>query len=202
MTNQIMSLKNWLHRHPIFDTGADAESPYPYALSSSIRDPFSDAFSDLVSSMARLDSEFGALRGFDSRKFLANFPAYEVDVTGDKYKLKIDMPGVKADDLSVELEDDGKVVHISGHRKFEKEGVVTESRFEKHFTLRDTVDPSGLTARLEHGVLTLEAPMSKEIQPKKRPIAITEGPSNQGETDLNVLGAKKDSGKGSLLTEM
>ena len=183
-----MSLGNWLHRHPFLEAAHDSDNAF--ALANRIRDPFSEAFSDLVNSMARLDNEFGALRGFDKTKFLASFPAYEVDESGSTYKIKVDVPGVKADDLKVELEEDGKVVHISGGRKFEKDGAVTESRFEKRFTLRDSVDAHALTARLEHGVLVLEAPMLKEVKPKTRLIAVSDGSKGPQKLETNSVSSE------------
>jgi HSP20 family protein len=174
INQSIMSLSSWFHREPVFD-GNKADNSnsilaHPY---NRVRDPFTEAFSDLMTSMQRFESDLGALRGNGNKYLLANFPVYEIDESNHKYKIKVDLPGVKPEDVNIELDsENGKLVHISGGRKFEKDGIVTESRFEKAFSLRESVDADHLTAHLEHGVLVLEAPMLEEVKPKTRTIAI------------------------------
>jgi HSP20 family protein len=103
-------------------------------------------------------------------------PGYEIHEDDKKFQLSIDVPGVKAEDMKVDLLQDGRLLHLSGGRKVEKGGSVTETKFDKSFTIDETVDTSKITANLADGVLVVSAP-KKEI-PEEKPItiAITEGP--------------------------
>jgi HSP20 family protein len=103
-------------------------------------------------------------------------PGYEINETDDTYQIAVDVPGVKAGDMSVQLENDGKVLHISGGRKVVKDNTTTETKFEKRFTIGKNVDMEKVTANLVDGVLVLSAP---KIEKKEKPvltITITEGP--------------------------
>ncbi len=103
-------------------------------------------------------------------------PGYEINETDDRYQIAVDVPGVKAGDMSAQLENDGKVLHISGGRKVVKDNMTTETKFEKRFTIGKNVDMEKVTANLVDGVLVLSAP---KIEKKEHPvlkIAIREGP--------------------------
>jgi HSP20 family protein len=102
-------------------------------------------------------------------------PGYEINETDDTYQIAVDVPGVKAGDMSVQLENDGKVLRISGGRKVVKDNMTTETKFEKRFTIGKNVDMEKVTANLVDGVLVLSAP---KIETKEEPvvnITITEG---------------------------
>jgi HSP20 family protein len=103
-------------------------------------------------------------------------PGYEINETDDNYQIAVDVPGVKSEDMTVQLENDGKVLHISGGRKVVKDNTTTETKFEKRFKIGGNVDLQKVTANLADGVLVLSAP---KIEKKEKPvlnIAITEGP--------------------------
>jgi HSP20 family protein len=103
-------------------------------------------------------------------------PGYEINETDDNYQIIVNVPDVKAGDMSVQLENDGRVLHISGRRKVVKDDTTTETKFEKRFTIGRNVDTQKVTANLADGVLVLSAP---KIEKKEAPIfniAITEGP--------------------------
>ena len=44
-------------------------------------------------------------------------PGFEVHSTDKDWKLAIDVPGVQASDMNVNLEDNGRLLHLSGGRK-------------------------------------------------------------------------------------
>jgi HSP20 family protein len=113
-------------------------------------------------------------RDFDSM-IRRSSPGYEINESNDKYQLSADVPGVKATDMTAQLENDGHVLHLSGGRKVVKDGQTTETKFEKRFTIGDNIDTSKLTADLSDGVLTVSAPKVKKEEPEPMKIAITEG---------------------------
>jgi HSP20 family protein len=106
-------------------------------------------------------------------------PGYEIHEDEKSYAISIDIPGVQADEMTLKLEDDGRVLHLSGGRKVvQKEGsvVVSETKFIKRFTLGENVDTEKLTANLENGVLRVTAP-KKVVE---APVMTTEIPIVQG----------------------
>lgn len=93
----------------------------------------------------------------------------------DRIQLSVDVPGVKAKELAVKVENG--VLTISGTRKItlENQQGCKRYRFEKNFSIdADSIDIAHLTANLYNGVLMLRAPKMK----RKRPlyIEITEDP--------------------------
>ena len=103
-------------------------------------------------------------------------PGYEIHETDDNYQIAVDVPGIRMNDMNVELLDNGKVLHISGGRKVVKDNETSETKFDKRFTLGGNVETEKLTANLADGVLVLTAPKRKEQEKVIRKIAIMEGP--------------------------
>eukprot|EP01083_Nonionella_stella_P014343 40321_1 len=108
-------------------------------------------------------------------------PCYEVTESDDAFHLTIDVPGVRGKDLSLEVEHDGRVMHISGGRKVQhtgKDGKVetSESKFSKKFALDQSVDTAEIKANLADGVLTVVAPKRKRDE-SVQTIAISESPT-------------------------
>ena len=103
-------------------------------------------------------------------------PAMDLVETDDDFVLRADLPGVDEDDVKIEL-DDG-VLTVSGERKAEheekREGYYRVERsfgsFSRTLTLPKGVDPEGVTAAFEKGVLEVRIP--KPAQRKPRRIAI------------------------------
>jgi len=129
---------------------------------------FDDPFKDLF--MPVLPSTFDRS---DDMTLLRSSPGYEINEVDGKYLISVDVPGVQAKDMNIDLENDGKVVHISGGRKVVKKGVTTETKFSKRFTVGDNVNIDQMSADLSNGVLTITAPIKEEVKPKPRRIAIT-----------------------------
>ena len=71
----------------------------------------------------------------------------------------MDVPGVKPDHLTIQLEQNGQVLHLSGDRKTTKKTDTSfeesEFKFDKRFTLDKNLDTAKMTAHLADGVLTL-----------------------------------------------
>jgi len=102
-------------------------------------------------------------------------PCYEITEDDKSFQLAVDVPGVKASDLNVSLERDGRVLRVSGHRKVKEGNVQTESRFEKSFWIDRNIDASKITANLADGVVTITAPKTAEAK-EVRQIPISEEP--------------------------
>ncbi|MEO0138971.1 MAG: Hsp20/alpha crystallin family protein [candidate division WOR-3 bacterium] len=136
-------------------------------------DPFKE-LENLRREMERLFDAFISERRLD-REF-AWAPAIEVKELPDKYILKVDVPGVKKEDLKLEVSDN--VLTISGERKEEKEEreaqyyrrEILYGSFQRSIQLPSNVEPDKISAKLENGVLTIEIPKTEKAKAKEIPI--------------------------------
>jgi HSP20 family protein len=108
--------------------------------------------------------------------FRRSSPFYEITEDNKKFKLTVDVPGVKKSDIKLHLEDEGRVLKLTGERKMQKkDGSVSEMKFEKHFFIDKGIDLHRITANLSNGVLFVSAPKKPE---NVRDISITEDCEN------------------------
>ncbi len=100
-------------------------------------------------------------------------PSFEVFERKDGYVFKADLPGVKQEDLDIQLTENR--LTISGKREAEerKEGERWYAferqygQFTRTFSLPEGVDGEHVRADLRDGVLTLVVPKKPEVQPRK-----------------------------------
>lgn len=100
-------------------------------------------------------------------------PATDVVETEAGFELAVDLPGVKLEDVSIELRDG--VLEISGKRVRDGEPRAagfarTERRFgafTRSFRLGKHIDEEGIRAKIEAGVLTVTLPKRAEAQPRR-----------------------------------
>src|SRR6267154_6136181 len=101
--------------------------------------------------------------------------APSVDIYENEHELvvKSDLPEVDPKDLDIRVENN--VLSIRGERKFEKK--VNEDNylrveraygsFSRSFSLANTVNPDGIKADYQNGVLTLNVPKREDAKPKQ-----------------------------------
>ena len=106
----------------------------------------------------------------DSKRTSA--PTLTVLELDSNYVVECDLPGVKLDDISVQVEDG--VLEISGTRTNPvAEGVQvtvderTYGKFSRKLKLSKDVNPEGVDAELGHGVLRIAIPKSDRILPRQ-----------------------------------
>lgn len=100
-------------------------------------------------------------------------PSVDIKEDKDAYEVSADVPGVDPKDIDVSLEEG--VLTVKGERKAENKdegkGYTRTERvygnFSRRFTLPDTVDADNISAKTEHGVLTLRIPKKEKALPKK-----------------------------------
>jgi HSP20 family protein len=100
-------------------------------------------------------------------------PSADVLVDDDGVTVFMDVPGVPADKLDIELEND--VLTVSGERSYpyaDKEGAVRPTergfgRFERSLRVPRGLDADSIEASLRDGVLTLHLPKPASLQPRK-----------------------------------
>lgn len=81
----------------------------------------------------------------------------------DRAEIKLEVPGVKPEQLHVSAE------HRTVTVKVERDGRGT---YERQYTIGTKYDLGAMQARLELGVLTLTLPKAVEAQPRQIPVAV------------------------------
>src|SRR4051794_38183158 len=100
-------------------------------------------------------------------------PAMDLVESGDHFVLRADLPGLAEEDVKIELED--QTLTISGERKAEhetrEEGYYRVERafgaFSRSLQLPKGIDPEGVTARFDRGVLEVSIPKPEERKPRR-----------------------------------
>jgi HSP20 family protein len=133
--------------------------------------PVSRESRDLARSIDRMFDEtfdrfFGTPAASAARgELAARTPALDVAESDRSYTVKLEMPGVRKEDVKVTI--DGRRVTVQAETKTEEEKkdgdrIVYRERslssYARSFTLPVEVEQAGASARLEHGVLALELP--------------------------------------------
>ena len=105
-------------------------------------------------------------------------PAVDIVDEKDQIKVKADLPGMKKEDIEVNVEND--VLTIKGEKKEEKEikekDYVRSERtygvFHRAFTLPASVDAARVNASYKEGVLEIALPKKEGAKPKQIKIDI------------------------------
>ncbi|SRR5579871_1835108 len=137
-------------------------------------DPFAE-FEDLYQRMGQLMTS--AFEGMWQPLAQAWSPLADLSETDDAYVAEVELPGVKKDDISIEVT--GQELAITG--EYSEGGAAGRAlrrsrrggRFEYRVTLPGGADPDKITASLADGVLTVTVPKAETEKPRR--IEITAG---------------------------
>lgn len=100
-------------------------------------------------------------------------PAMDVIEQDNAVIVRVDLPGIRPEDVNIEIERDQLVITGTvAEEQNEEIGRVTyrERRyggFQRSLRLGDTLDTEHAEASFEHGVLTLTLPKRPEVQPRR-----------------------------------
>lgn len=94
-------------------------------------------------------------------------PRYEINEDDHEFKLAVDVPGVKPGDMKIRLEQDGRVLRLTGERKIQDGNWKSEMKFEKAFLLDKKIQSDKITANFSDGVVVITAPKVPLIEAKK-----------------------------------
>jgi HSP20 family protein len=121
-------------------------------------------------------------------------PSCDVRETKDRYLVTFDMPGVKKDDIKIEVQNNQ--LHISGERRYEIKEEERGSnlrheraygKFERTFILPSKINCDNIEAQYEDGVLNVALPKAEVTKGRIIPIQ-----SGQGGFFSKLMGAKKE----------
>lgn len=110
----------------------------------------------------------------------ADLAEFKTDVTdeGDHYLLEADLPGFRKEDIQLALEDNALTIRAQRHSNVEqkeKDQVVRVERsygsYSRSFDLTG-INPEGIRARYDNGVLQLVLPKKEQTLPAVRQIEI------------------------------
>jgi HSP20 family molecular chaperone IbpA len=99
-------------------------------------------------------------------------PAVDIFETEKDITLLADMPGVKADDLTIDLRDNTLTLtaDVAPLDKSEEQNLLSEyefGRYYRQFTLGEIINQENIDAKLNDGVLRLTLPKVEKATPKK-----------------------------------
>ena len=130
----------------------------------------------------------------------AFLPPADVLVSEDGVTVYMDVPGIKAEELDIQLEND--MLTVRGERRPPWESLEgCTARIERSFgaferTLRvtDGLDPDKIEAAISDGVLTLRLPQPAQPQPRRIQIRPGTATGNGAGTQAEADGSPGDSG--------
>jgi HSP20 family protein len=101
------------------------------------------------------------------------FPAINLTEDKDKYYVRAELPGIKADEIQLDI--NGRSLSISGERKIQSEGHEVRyhrrereaGRFSRVIGLPGEVDADRVDAKLVNGLLTVAVAKSEAAKPKQ-----------------------------------
>lgn len=135
--------------------------------------PF-DRLSTLRDEMNRLfDTSFPGAGFGDTTLFSGWSPALDVMQTSDAVTVKVELPGMKKEDIEISLEKG--VLSISGERRHEEKLEEGESfrseryfgRFHRSVAIPTAVEVEKVKASYTDGILTVTLPKAEEARPKQ-----------------------------------
>ena len=131
-----------------------------------------DPFRELDELTQRVNSLWEANLGGDLHGWA---PLADVEETDDAYVVEIDLPGVKRDDVDIQLTD--RQLTVSGEiKEKERTGILRRrtrrvGQFQYSVTLPADVDADKVSAHLDEGVLTVRVPKPEQAKPRRIPIS-------------------------------
>ncbi|KAL3680379.1 hypothetical protein R1sor_023335 [Riccia sorocarpa] len=145
--------------------------------------------SSIESSLTRpiFGSLFDPFEGLPRSLFDQAFPSFDRDVgaiantrvdwveTPESHVFKADLPGMKKDEIKIQVSDDG-ILSISGERTKEqidendsyRREERSYGRFYRQFRLPPNTKPDEITAKVENGVLCINVPKTEESKKQEQ----------------------------------
>jgi HSP20 family protein len=133
-------------------------------------------FEDFMSMPRRMNRLFGDtfFKDFEKETDTLSqwYPATDIYETKDDYVFKLEVPGLKKEDINIEFNDN--TLSIKGERKEEREVKKEDYHriescsgiFSRSFSLPNNIDPKKINATMKNGVLELRVAKAEEKKPK------------------------------------
>ncbi|KAG2673313.1 hypothetical protein I3760_13G084300 [Carya illinoinensis] len=146
---------------------------------SDVFDPFSPEIWDPFKNFPLSSSVTGSQFARENSAFVNSRVDWKE--TPEAHVFKADLPGLKKEEVKVEVEDD-RVLQISGERNVEKEDKTdtwhrverSNGKFLRRFRLPENAKMDHVKAAMENGVLTVTVPKSEVKKPDVKAIEISD----------------------------
>jgi HSP20 family protein len=140
---------------------------------------WTSTFRELDETRREMDRLFDSLSLAPGFRSAGVFPPINVSESKDGLFVRAELPGVKVEQLDIQVED--TTLTIAGERQMSREGAKVSyhrrerewGAFRRSFQLPTRVDAQNTRARYRDGILTIELPKAPEARPKQ--IAIQAG---------------------------
>lgn len=104
-----------------------------------------------------------------TRELRTAIPSVDIYENDNEILLHADMPGVKKDDVTVNI--DNGTLSFSGVRRFDNKGVskweeFSDVEYVRSFSVPQSIDVERVDAELKDGVLKLHLPKSEAAKPR------------------------------------
>ena len=135
---------------------------------------FNRTFRDLDRLQRQMDEFYGALSGRTLPMPSAGvFPLTNVTEDNEHYYVRAELPGIKSDELDIQVTKDG--ISISGERKISAEGNGVKyhrrereaGKFSRLINLPGEVDVNKVEASMVNGVLKVTIPKAEVAKPRQ-----------------------------------
>jgi HSP20 family protein len=162
-----------------------------------------DPFQDLLAIQDEMNQLFGRAVGQGGQRGQGQgqvaermwAPALDISERKDAYVVTVEVPGVKADDLDITLEDG--LLTIRGERRFTQETSEQQfhrverryGSFRRSITLPSQVQADQIEASFEDGLLEVVVPKAEEAKPKKISVRAGGGRQQVEGTSTKASGA-------------
>lgn len=142
--------------------------------------PTTDLFRSIFDDLPAMSAWGGRMAGMD----LLRAPNADVMETKDDILVTLELPGLRPEDIEVNLEDN--VLTISGEKREEREEGQENrwhlserryGRFSRSFVLPKEVEQDRIQANFENGVLNVTIPKDEKVKPRR--IQIQNGQGRQ-----------------------
>lgn len=135
---------------------------------------FRRPFNELERLQKQMNDLYGAFTGGAIPMPSAGvFPLTNVTEDSNNYYVRAELPGIKSDELDIQVTSDG--ISIAGERKIAEEGNGVKyhrrereaGKFSRSINLPGDIDADAVEASLENGILTITIPKAEVAKPRQ-----------------------------------
>jgi HSP20 family protein len=93
------------------------------------------------------------------------YPATDLSEDADHYYVKVELPGVKKEDIQVEVEN--SVLSLTAKRTDKTKDGESTAEYRRVLNVPEGVDAEKVVATHENGLLTLTLPKAEQVKPRR-----------------------------------
>jgi len=137
----------------------------------------------------------GIWRSFPSEEMVWA-PAIDVVEEEEKFSVKVELPGVKEEDVNVSIV--GDTLTIEGEKKAESEvkrkgyyySETSYGSFSRSIIIPSSIDINKIEANYDKGILEIDLPKAPEVKPKKITVATKKKTVSASKKKVDTTGEK------------